>query len=149
MPRGCPALVQRGDAWRSGASRTHVSRRGDRPASLHVLGGSTLVNSPRSATRQLVLKAPRALHCSAFQPGDLNPHHLVLGVLLVDFEGLPEPLSTSHALLSTGVKAVLSVHGYLVAFIWNLKGSSTLLFGKTKAKNAKHSQKLGHSFYCF
>lgn len=41
-PRGCPALGQRGDAWRSGASRTHVSRRGDRPASLHIPGGPAL-----------------------------------------------------------------------------------------------------------
>lgn len=148
-PRGCPALGQRGDAWRSGASRTHVSRRGDRPASLHVPGAPTLVNSPRSATRQLVLKAPRALHCTAFQPGDLNPHHLGLGVLPVDFEGLPAPLSTSHALLSTEVKAVLSVHGLLVAFMWNLKGSRALSFGKTKAKTPNTPRNLDIRFTAF
>lgn len=145
-PRGCPALGQRGDAWRSGASRTHVSRRRDRPASLHVPGGPTLVNSPGSATRQLVLKAPRALHRAAFQPGDLNPHRLVLGCCrwtsrVCQRRSLP-PMPYS-------LKAVLSVHGFLVAFIWNLKGFRYTVIWKNKSKTTKHSQKLGHSFYCF
>ena len=79
-------------------------------------------------------KAPRALHSAVFPPGDLNPHHLVLGLLRVDFEGLPAPPSTPHALLPTGVKAVLSAHGFLVAFIWNLKGSSNCHLEKQKQK---------------
>lgn len=145
-PRGCPALGQRGDAWRSGASRTHVSRRRDRPASLHVPGGPTLVNSPGSATRQLVLKAPRALHRAAFQPGDLNPHHLVLGCCRwtsrVCQRGSLPPMPYS-------LKAVLSVHDFLVAFIWNLKGSGTLSFGKTKAKTPNTPRNLDIRFTAF
>lgn len=144
MPRGCPALGQRGDAWRSGASRTHVSRRGDRPTSLHVPWGPRLEPIQERDPPASARGSARALLQAAFPPGDLNPLYLVLGVLRVDFEGLPPPPSTPSILPTTGVRAVLPVHGFLVAFVWNLKGFSTLSFGKTNTP-----QKLGHSFYCF
>lgn len=51
-------------------------------------------NPPGSRTGQLVPRALRALHGAAFLLGGLNPHHLVLRVLWVNFEGLPAPPST-------------------------------------------------------
>lgn len=144
----CPALGQRGDAWRSGASRTHVSRRGDRPALLHVPGGprleTTREQDPSANAKGSARPTPRSL-----PPGDLNPHHLVLGVLRVNFEGLPTPSSThSHALPTTGVKAVLSVHGcfFLCVCDFHLEppGVQHIVIWKEQTP-----QELGHSFYCF
>lgn len=145
--RGCPALGQRGDAWRSGASRTHVSRRGDRPASLHVPGGPPRWNSPGSAICQLVLKAPRALHGAAFPPGDLNPHHLVLGCCrwtLRVCQG--RPLSPSHALLPKGVNSSLISTGFSCGFHLEPQRVQHIVISKTNKQTNKHLQKLGHSF---